>query len=134
VVEMAEHAHYKATHAGLLPSTRFTSTQRVLWTSSHVQINIPFSISQDILKSRPNPSQKCSKAKNAMLHAIIFSSNLLIIAHKIFLTNSTSITHTSKNPSTFIQCIGGIQFCDAALIHDADAIVIDDSLQAMRDT
>jgi hypothetical protein len=50
---------------------------------------------------------------------------------EIFFPDTPTVTHASEDATILIQCVRCIQFRDHTLIHDTDAIVIDDRLQSM---
>ena len=53
---------------------------------------------------------------------------------EILFPDTTSITHTPEDTALLIQSIRCIQFCNRALIHDANAVVIDNGFESMSDT
>ena len=51
---------------------------------------------------------------------------------KVLPPNSTPLTHSPKNAPLIIKSQRTIQLSDTSSIHDANAIIPDDSLQPMR--
>jgi hypothetical protein len=53
---------------------------------------------------------------------------VLLLAHNLLLSNSAAFAHAPENASSVVQVDGCVEFGNLALIHDADAVVIDNRL------
>jgi hypothetical protein len=68
------------------------------------------------------------------VNAITFSHHqhdFLPLGQDLFSADSTALTHASENASCVVQVNGRVHFRDLALVHYADAVVIDNRLQPM---
>jgi hypothetical protein len=68
-----------------------------------------------------------------MYNKIELQLNPLLKIRKILLPNTSPITHTPKQPPTLIKRVRSIQFHNPPIIHNTDAIIINNRLQPMRD-
>lgn len=62
------------------------------------------------------------------------TTRTLILALEIFPANSTAFAHASENSSLAVKVGWCVQLGNLALVHNADAVVVDDSLQSVSDT
>ena len=58
----------------------------------------------------------------------------LLTSEEVFPANARAVTHAPENSTTVVEINRAVQLGDPAGVHDQDAVVADDSLEAMGDT
>jgi hypothetical protein len=61
-------------------------------------------------------------------------SLLLLLAKNLLSSDATAFAHAFEDASSAVEVDGCVEFGNLTLVHDTNAVVVDDSLQAMRDT